>query len=916
MEEKATARNAGNIRTEAACTVTLSPRSTATALDLSHCGTSSFSETSLSEIPNELTWSSSSQLSNLEHSDIDDGAPSTDMHRDIIRTLKLIVEERHLVADDLYQDVRARMDSYKSKVDGGSDEEVTSVQSMGEEAVQNYAAASQAVEQDKEKFQKLEHRALLFRRAKRNLTLDDDWTLSYETDSGLKIYHRREADNSLSIKVEGELSDSPVLEQVAVTREIDLYHHWAPFCIASEKLAQLGPLDAIGWLKIGAVGLVRDACYRAIGCDSLTEDGCIFITARSLSGVKSNALNNDSQLNESNTPLHSPSSDKDEEQDDSYINSYFENDPSLKTIMLPLEPTGFGAARMNLRKFECMVEVTSPHNARTCIVANLDLNIPLLPQSLINFCMKKMCGTMLHKLQSAALKTANDPLKSIHARRIREDSKFYKEWLMLRAEQYCIAMGWKIPSIEALAIEVDLERDPSKPNYNLSLLSRNDSEQIPYSDTSVGEVSSVQSAPKAISSLRAPLLHENLLRPREKHFSTQQVMRIREIKSNMVPEPLRPTPDHPNSTERNSSLSNLDILVSLSNNILKTCDGIPQQYIIPALVLISAVVFPANFDKYLACPNPESYKAFFMSNVTSIIVGVLTLVILIGVHFTVITVALLSSINDIEFINGAFAHTRHLLITKIQYTTVYLSGGIAALAIFRAVITLISRILYRWLLKLSTMFDSLWGPIKMIGAADRTVVAIIAEKIEKMICLPFTILSFLFSPVLYRLGFISRTLHGDAHLTPSTNYYFWKEVIHSTQLVMLYTVIFLLFSIWIGKKVYASMGEGNVEEGNNDKGETPVDSHSLFKIEEDSVSMEGSVSSLKEESERSLSAQDISVSDEMSALTTKSKGKRKKKIKNAFKFMKKKRSKDIIPPQDETASVPSPVCVNGSIKRE
>lgn len=156
MEEKAPARIAGNLRTAAACTVKSSPRSTATALDLSYCGTSSFSETSLSEIPNDLTWSSSSQLStNLEHSDIDDGKPSTDMHRDIIRTLKLIDEERHLVADDLYKNVRVRMDSYKSKVDGGSDEEVTSVQSMGEGAMQNYAAASQAVEQEKEKFQKL-----------------------------------------------------------------------------------------------------------------------------------------------------------------------------------------------------------------------------------------------------------------------------------------------------------------------------------------------------------------------------------------------------------------------------------------------------------------------------------------------------------------------------------------------------------------------------------------------------------------------------------------------------------------------------------------------------------------------------------------------------------------------------------------
>ena len=126
-------------------------------------------------------------------------------------------------------------------------------------------------------------RAKLFLRAKQNLTIDDDW-IKAQTLFGITTYYRREPDDSLSIKLEGHLSGIPLFEQLAVLREADLYHSWAPFCVASTKLAQLGKIDVVAWFLTGLpkFGISRDACFRAIGCDSMKEDGSVLLVGEGL----------------------------------------------------------------------------------------------------------------------------------------------------------------------------------------------------------------------------------------------------------------------------------------------------------------------------------------------------------------------------------------------------------------------------------------------------------------------------------------------------------------------------------------------------------------------------------------------------------------------------------------------------------
>ena len=63
--------------------------------------------------------------------------------------------------------------------------------------------------------------------------------VAWQTLFGITTSYRREADGSLSIRIEGELHDVPLFEQLVVLREVDLYERWAPFMTTSRKLAQL-----------------------------------------------------------------------------------------------------------------------------------------------------------------------------------------------------------------------------------------------------------------------------------------------------------------------------------------------------------------------------------------------------------------------------------------------------------------------------------------------------------------------------------------------------------------------------------------------------------------------------------------------------------------------------------------------------
>ena len=345
-------------------------------------------------------------------------------------------------------------------------------------------------------------RAKLFLRAKQNLAIDDDWTKA-QTLFGITTYYRREVDGSLSIKLEGHLTGIPLFEQLAVLREADLYHSWAPFCVSSSRLAQLGKIDVVAWFLTGLpkFGLSRDACFRAIGCDSMREDGSILLVGEGLGDRMEDGVNVKPYLDDggggggggdaatiggdrrrssgggrfgNSSPARRVDRDASgsiHNESSNYSNwaalseeyeygSYLSRDSVLDTIQIPPVPNKFGAGRMTIRSFQGAVDVLSPSSAKTRLITNIDPNLSFIPQSLIDYCMKKMCGILLTRLQGCARATLNDPVHSPHARRMREDVQFYRLWLLPKFKSYCEDLGWELPPVAAFNVsEEDLDEE-------------------------------------------------------------------------------------------------------------------------------------------------------------------------------------------------------------------------------------------------------------------------------------------------------------------------------------------------------------------------------------------------------------------------------------------------------------------------
>lgn len=65
---------------------------------------------------------------------------------------------------------------------------------------------------------------------------------------------------------------------------------------------------------------------------------------------------------------------------------------------------------------------------QTVIIAHINPNAPL-PQLFINYIMKHIAGIILYLFQRQVMKIAQD-VHSLHAHRIRENTAFYRDWLL------------------------------------------------------------------------------------------------------------------------------------------------------------------------------------------------------------------------------------------------------------------------------------------------------------------------------------------------------------------------------------------------------------------------------------------------------------------------------------------------------
>ena len=200
---------------------------------------------------------------------------------------------------------------------------------------------------------------------------------------------------------------------------------------------------------------MRDALFRAIGCDSIYEDGSILIYAFGIQDRPEEADNDTDSNIEGKTKATASLSLEDEQ---NQIIDGLRNDPILNTLDLPPIPTGVGKGRMTIRSVAAQIDVESPTSSMTRLIANIDPNLRIIPQFLIDFVMKRVCGTILYKMKVAAQKISKNPVTNPHAIKIREEKGFYKSFLLSKFEGVCKNRGWEMPTIAAFELsEAQLE---------------------------------------------------------------------------------------------------------------------------------------------------------------------------------------------------------------------------------------------------------------------------------------------------------------------------------------------------------------------------------------------------------------------------------------------------------------------------
>lgn len=384
----------------------------------------------------------------------DDGEPTDSCIFDAKRVLRLIEDERHLSAEILYDSVVARIQT--EDVEEETKKKKAKRKRNNCKKALDRKEAADFLEENKEIIRQMEERCELFKKAKKNLDVNDDWTLGH-TLFGVTTYYRHESDGSLSIKLEGRVDECSLFDQVAVIREFDLNHYWAPFVTSSLTVGEIDKMDIVGWFVLGLpnFGYMRDALFRAIGCDSIYEDGSILIYAFGIQDRPDEGAD-DTDSNIESTPKAIKNVRSEDEHN--RIIDGLRNDPVLNTLDLPPIPKGVGRGRMTIRSVAAQIDLESPTSSVTTLIANIDPNLRIIPQFLIDFVMKRVCGTILYKMKLAAQKISKNPVTNHHAIKIREEKDFYKTFLLSKFEGVCKIRGWEMPTIAAFDLsEAQLE---------------------------------------------------------------------------------------------------------------------------------------------------------------------------------------------------------------------------------------------------------------------------------------------------------------------------------------------------------------------------------------------------------------------------------------------------------------------------
>ena len=109
-----------------------------------------------------------------------------------------------------------------------------------------------------------------------------EWTLGADM-FGVKTYYRLDdSDNSLIIKLEGELDNLPIFELLAVMKEVDLFHEWIPFCRESVTVERISHAELVPYVWLSTPFMGRDFAFQAYAADCMFEHGRVIIAGKSV----------------------------------------------------------------------------------------------------------------------------------------------------------------------------------------------------------------------------------------------------------------------------------------------------------------------------------------------------------------------------------------------------------------------------------------------------------------------------------------------------------------------------------------------------------------------------------------------------------------------------------------------------------
>jgi hypothetical protein len=566
--------------------------------------------------------------------------------------------------------------------------------------------------------------------------------------------------------MEGVMEGVPLFEQVAIIREVDLHHTWSPFCTESKTLKEINKCDCVGWFVVGApqFGLSRDGIFRAVGCDTVAEDGAFLIVGQGIH----------------DRPPEIP-------YDEPYLME------GLEGIDFPKIPTRFGAGRLTLRNFTASIRIISPTACETTLIANTDPNVPL-PQVLLDFITRKICGVIFHKIQIAARKVAKDPIRNPHAIRMRQDKAFYEGWLLPKFQAYCDMKNWKLPKISALVLteeEQDKELEYLMKHTNQVHLdlevehfddeSTSSISRLTVSTTSLRnplirylrEVRAKAKAKKAMKIALARARAENRLQP--KHMSEEQLLRLEELRKAKE-----------RRTKNNGApCAKIDLVKVYSDNDTVTSsvfhfhdhDMKIRMLVTGALCYVTSRVLSPNFifGKYFDMLKVNHVN--WSSNIQLDFFAVMYVCLCAVIHFTFCDIAMIYAFGTLEIGMKAGLQSKKFYSDSVRMFVAGTSTSIAAFGIgkallgaaFRSILMFTSRT-FEVLMGLVVFFYShigAWLPSPFLNLAKAGQFVIITFKGSVGLVI------YSFVQILYRI-LISSNLLG--RLVESIAFWLWNLV--------------------------------------------------------------------------------------------------------------------------------------------